>query len=125
MSRHYILNPDGSYRKASFREYYDWEDTMPGGKPARWVAKTTRCGYNVSTVFLGTFARPPIMFQTMLSGRVKPDDSIDQEFATCTSYAEALAQHHAAVERVRLHVGEWKWFWGRWSASEWYRIRPP
>ena len=92
--KNYILNDDGTCRKAELLEWACWYETAK-----RHIGKTTIGKVQVSTVFLGIDRQfgegPPLLFETMIFG-----GSLDENQWRYSTIAEAKEGHAAAVAKV-------------------------
>jgi len=111
--RYYRLGPDHSVQPVDVGGRFDeaallsWAEEVWGEGDGRRVAFTEVApGVEVSTVFLGidhnhTGKGPPVLFETMTF-----DDYGGGDQWRYSTWAEAVAGHNAAVDRLRARTNE-------------------
>lgn len=95
MAEHYILGEDGKTPVEC--DLMTWARMFENG--SRVVRKSTVCGIDVSTVFLGLNHQygdgPPLLFETMIFGG--EHDQYQERYST---WGEAEAGHEAAEQMI-------------------------
>jgi len=100
----YFLLPDKTYREADLLEWsQQYEEMYNAG--TRHVGNDQICGKRISTVWLGLdhnfIDGEPLVFETMVFDSLHSGKDIYME--RYTTWDEALAGHHKAIEWVKEH----------------------
>lgn len=95
MSKQYILEGNTPVKCDDLIKWGDWMSDFS----SRVVAKDSKSGIDISTVFLGVDysyeGGPPLLFETMIFG-----GDNDQELWRCSTWDEAIVQHIRALELI-------------------------